>query len=104
MLICGQVSFVKLGGGGERRDGGGEDRCGKKNIGDLTVDPIFLRIEIVFYYVVCSSNFNVKLIYKRVFKLLHSNILFYVVKYVKCTGKEWKFYHRNIEFRENRAV
>lgn len=27
---------------------GGEDRCGKKNIGDLTVDPIFLRIEIVF--------------------------------------------------------
>lgn len=83
---------------------GGEDRCGKKNIGDLTVDPIFLRIEIVFYYVVCSSNFNVKLIYKRVFKLLHSNILFYVVKYVKCTGKEWKFYHRNIEFRENRAV
>lgn len=36
------------GGGGERRDGGGEDRCGKKNIGDLTVDPIFLRIEIVF--------------------------------------------------------
>lgn len=79
---------------------GGEDRCGKKNIGDLTVDPIFLRIEIVFYYVVCSSNFNVKLIYKRVFKLLHSNILFYVVKYVKCTGKEWKFYHRNIEFRE----
>lgn len=98
MLICGQVSFVKL--RGERR--GGEVKIGvvKKNIGDLTVDPIFLRIEIVFYYVVCSSNFNVKLIYKRVFKLLHSNILFYVVKYVKCTGKEWKFYHRNIEFRE----